>query len=191
MQTNRAVHPRLRNELVSPQHTRLDVPPLQPDSQYGPSPLRPPARLTRPNPADFQFTCPISTLSTFLAANGIPVWRYLFSAVFPNVNYFDNPGAYHGSEVPEVWGTYDSTGAAGAATATQVQLSRFMRAAWTGFARNPLLGPGWPAVGTNFGMELQDFGANGGPGAGLVATGSVDYVCAVYDPLDMALQKSY
>jgi cholinesterase len=38
------------------------------------------------------------------AKNGVPAWRYLFKAVFPNTD-IGSRGAYHTAEIPFVFGT--------------------------------------------------------------------------------------
>lgn len=78
-------------------------------------------------------------------------------------------------------------------TQAQIQLSKYMRKAWTDFAKNPTAGPGWPALGTNGGIELQNLGADGGSGVVLQSQAAYDAaaLCPVLNPVDMALQNSY
>lgn len=57
---------------------------------------------------DLIWTCPTSTLSTYLAQHGYPTWRYYYNATFPNLNLFKCPNngcAYHTAEIPSVFGT--------------------------------------------------------------------------------------
>ncbi|KAL3953898.1 hypothetical protein ACCO45_011854 [Purpureocillium lilacinum] len=53
---------------------------------------------------DLSFHCPAKVVAEDSAAAGIPTWRYLFNASFPNARFF--PGsAYHASEIQLVFGT--------------------------------------------------------------------------------------
>ncbi|KAJ6118230.1 alpha/beta-hydrolase [Penicillium samsonianum] len=89
---------------------------------------------------DFLFTCTTSALSQYARAHGYDVWRYHYSAVFPNLNTFPDAGAYHTSEIPQVWGTYMMSNQLGDATPTQEALSMYMQTAWAGFAKDPSAG---------------------------------------------------
>lgn len=134
--------------------------------------------------ADVAHICPTASLSEFLASHGYSVWRYLYSADFPNVRYFPNAGAYHSSEVSTVFGTYPQVGPAGSAIASQVELSRLMRIVWAGFAKGQR--PIWPAVGTYYGLELTNFGADNSSAARLQTLSSEDYSCSNFQAFNMA-----
>lgn len=140
--------------------------------------------------ADLIYTCPTNLLSNYLASHGYSAYRYTYSGVFPDVGFFANPGAYHTAEISSVFGTYP-TDSYGSPTTTQIALSQTIRSAWTKFAKNPAGGPGWPAVGSNAGLELENFGANNGSTAVLQQTSSQDYSCLVYAPLDPLVGFSY
>ncbi|KAF8911592.1 hypothetical protein CPB84DRAFT_933067 [Gymnopilus junonius] len=59
--------------------------------------------------------------------------------------------AFHASEVPIVFGTYNSSALA-PSTSAETSLSRYVQAAWLAFARNPsqgLLEFGWPMYSPN------------------------------------------
>ncbi|KUJ13852.1 alpha/beta-hydrolase [Mollisia scopiformis] len=135
---------------------------------------------------DLEFTCPASSLSSFAAANGFDVWRYYYNASFPNESPFTDAGAYHSSEIPQVWGTY---GSFGGATATQEGLSAYMQKTWAEFAKSPAEGPavgqGWPRLGsTGTGRELWQLGGPGAPEGGeLIDLSVADYGCVVFDPI--------
>jgi carboxylesterase type B len=94
----------------------------------------------------FSFQCP----ARFVAEESknsvatIPSWRYYFNAFFPNNQPLPNLGAYHSSEIPEVFGTYNQNGA----TQRQREVSNAMMKAWADFAKNPANGPGWAQVPT-------------------------------------------
>ena len=128
---------------------------------------------------DYVWTCTTSAIANLATSNGYHVWRYYFNASFPNTKLFPDAGAYHSSEIPEVFGTYPAAGA----TTTQAELSQYMQTAWADFAKDPANGPGWPRIGTNFGVELGDLGGVNSGGEKTIPTLVVDYICAVYDPI--------
>ena len=86
---------------------------------------------------------PVALWTNATALIGIPTWRYYFNASFPNTQAFPQLGAYHGSEIPLVFRTYNAS----STTTQEYALSLFMQGAWARFAKNPLAGPGWNAVG--------------------------------------------
>ncbi|KAL3475162.1 Alpha/Beta hydrolase protein [Aspergillus californicus] len=75
---------------------------------------------------------------------GIPSWRFVFNASFPNTEFYPNAGAYHAIEVGFAFGTYRQEGA----TEFQHELSRALQKAYADFARDPTAGPGWPQIPT-------------------------------------------
>ncbi|KJA28776.1 hypothetical protein HYPSUDRAFT_196943 [Hypholoma sublateritium FD-334 SS-4] len=92
------------------------------------------------------FTCPASSTAQERLAAGVPTWRYQYQGVFPDISARPDLRAYHSSEIPLVFGTYNASTFA-APTATEVALSRYMQSAWVAFARDPaqgLVGFGWP-----------------------------------------------
>ncbi|KAF1976621.1 alpha/beta-hydrolase [Bimuria novae-zelandiae CBS 107.79] len=115
---------------------------------------------------DWNFHCP----AVFLSNNShryVPTYRYLFHTTFPNLLFTDLPddrwpvsvqGAYHSSEIPIVFSTYNLTNA----TVEQKRLSHTMRKAWADFAKNPRRAPinGWKTSGAN-GSTVMDFGIDG------------------------------
>lgn len=78
------------------------------------------------------------------ASIGIPTWRYYFNASFSNTQGFPGLGAYHASEIPLVFGTYNRANT----TTQEYALSQFLQGTWAKFAKNPLVGPGWNQVGS-------------------------------------------
>lgn len=120
---------------------------------------------------------------------------------------------YHSSEIELVYGTLQTK----MVTTQQYALSQAMMGAWAKFAKNPLHGPGWNAVGTGTASSVL-VGANSSATGGLyidanamVQTGSwdlglwgnrdnvlssgitvidqneVDYRCGLYDEVYAAL----
>lgn len=120
------------------------------------------------------FQCPVSELTQLLAAQGLPVHRYFFNATFPNNVPYPEAGAFHTSEIPEVWGTFNTTGATG----EQVQISKYMNTAWAAFAKNPYADPAsdWPQVGNDTSqsniLNIQNDGV-----AALLSSDVLDALC--------------
>jgi len=129
---------------------------------------------------DVVFQCAALTLANTAVANGYTdVWRYYFNASFPNNMPFPDAGVYHSSEIPEVFGTYNRTGA----TAQQVALSAYMQSAWADFAKSPSQGPpGWPRWESAV-KDLADLGGNGASGEFDIDPATVDERCPIYAPV--------
>ncbi|KAF9695949.1 hypothetical protein EKO04_006020 [Ascochyta lentis] len=140
---------------------------------------------------DLAFTCSTATLSSFLALNGYTTYRYRYDASFPTTSLFANSGAYHTSEIPEVFGTYPVSNRFGTATTQQINLSAFMQKTWAGFAKSPAGGVGWPKVGSALGKELGLLGSNGSSGVNVVNTIVADYPCALYAGIGDLLKLNY
>lgn len=101
-----------------------------------------------------------------------PTYRYIFNATFTNTRaqYDAWPtqyqGAYHSSEIPIVFTTFNGT-----AEPSESELSNAMRSAWANFAKNPAAAPldTWPQVGGGSGgADVMDFGTDGKGGFGPV-----------------------
>ncbi|KAH8820239.1 liver carboxylesterase 1 precursor [Xylogone sp. PMI_703] len=140
---------------------------------------------------DAAFTCTTASLSNFAALHGYRVWRYRYAASFPNQATYPNLGAYHTSEIPQVFGTYDLSNEYGNVTTQQIQLSAYMQRVWANFVKNPDAGTSWPRLGTNFGVELGDIGNHGSSGETTIPLISADFPCPVYDPIVQALGFGY
>jgi carboxylesterase type B len=125
------------------------------------------------------FQCPQAITANESAAAGYPTWRYLFNASFPNTQAIPNLAAYHSSEIPIVFGTYPQTDV----TAQESALSQYMRGAWARFAKNPVAGPGWNAIGTFAGTDLGVLGTNGTSGVTVIKESDVDGRCEIFTPL--------
>jgi carboxylesterase type B len=123
---------------------------------------------------EFFFQCPEAQFANASAKSGIPTWRYYFNASFPNTQSFPGAGVFHASEIGIVFRTYPSLNL----TAQEYALANYMQGAWAQFAKNPLGGPGWNAVGTGSdyfgGAEGEDLGALGDVGD--VRTGGVTII---------------
>ncbi|KAF2648109.1 alpha/beta-hydrolase [Lophiostoma macrostomum CBS 122681] len=108
-------------------------------------------------------------------------YRYLFNATFENtrVQWPDwdvrYQGAYHTSEIPIVFTSYNMTSTSDAAA--ERTLSDTMRHAWANFARDPTTAPiqGWVKVqnGDSSLVDVMEFGIDGKAQRGMVADGKI------------------
>ncbi|KAF9475187.1 alpha/beta-hydrolase [Pholiota conissans] len=133
------------------------------------------------------FTCPAKTAATDRTQAKVPVFRYQYDAVFPDISTRDDLRAYHASEIPIVFGTYNASTASAAPTANEIALSQYVQSAWVAFARNPtsgLTGNGfaWPEYGATQQVVLLGNDANPA-GKTVVAASSVDADCGIIDDL--------
>ena len=139
---------------------------------------------------DLVFTCTTARLANYLALFGRTVYRYLYTPAFPNLSIFPDAGAYHSSEIPQVFGTYPLSNQHGSATQQQIQLSAFMQKTWANFAKNPGSGAGWPKVGS-VGPDLGVLGRDGGSGVTVMSKLEFDYACPIYAPIEDLLGLSF
>jgi hypothetical protein len=59
-----------------------------------------------------------------------------------------------------------------------------MRGAWARFAKTPLAGPGWNAIGTFDGTDLGVLGTNGSSGVQVLSRDVVDVNCQLFAPIN-------
>jgi len=145
---------------------------------------------------EFFFQCPQALTANASVTGGYQTWRYYFNATFPNTQLFPNLLAYHSSEIAIVFGTHPAANT----TTQEFALSSFMQGAWAKFAKNPIGGPGWNAVGTAsqfFGAPAdQDLGELGnrlnaaGGGVTVIRESEVDSRCHLYAPIYEAIAAS-
>jgi cholinesterase len=84
------------------------------------------------------FTCPAARAVAARALAGVPTYRYRYFGEFANMRLTANPnsGAWHGSEIPVVWGTSnDASGVAN--TDIETGTSNYLQGAWAAFAKDP------------------------------------------------------
>jgi len=92
---------------------------------------------------DFEFLCPAELWGGAAVGAGIPnVFRYSYGAVFADLQLFPNAGAWHSSELPERFGTFNRS----TATAPEATLSGTMQTLVANFVKNPAQSPAahWP-----------------------------------------------
>jgi carboxylesterase type B len=98
---------------------------------------------------------------------GVPVFRFEYAATFPNLNYYKWLGAYHASDLPIIFGTYELLDGIANTTRFEVEVSQSVQDHIFAFAKDPYHGPqktmGWePMVASDpNGGDLIRFGANG------------------------------
>ena len=93
------------------------------------------------------FTCPAGLRANASISAKNPTWRYRFFGVFPNTNFSSESGAYHGAELPLLFGFQPIL--TPNATTEELKVQKYMRGAWTAFAKDPVHGlktydGGWP-----------------------------------------------
>ncbi|KAJ7868620.1 Alpha/Beta hydrolase protein [Mycena olivaceomarginata] len=106
---------------------------------------------------DFVFLCPAELWSAAAVGAGTNVYRYAYGPVFSDLQLFTNAGAWHSSELFEIFGTYPSD-----ATAAEKTLSLTMQAIVANFARNPAAAPApnWPKYGPGKTLAKLAYNAN-------------------------------
>ncbi len=139
---------------------------------------------------DAFFLCPAASLVSALADNGYNIWRYYYRGVYPDLQLFPDAGAYHASDIAQVWGTYPSLNTIALSTVEQAAVSRYMQTTWANFAKDPTAGPGWPQwpkVGNLLGLDslldmpttgiLADIGGQNPMGMVLNSSAEIDAIC--------------
>lgn len=131
---------------------------------------------------DLLALCPASVLADDNEKAGIPTWRYYYDAEFPNNQAFPGSGAWHSSEIVEIFDTYSRNGA----TALQKQVSVKMQKAWADFAKYPTKGPGWamqPRVGVYGDGARPGLSDKGRQAFKTIDDSEIDYRCGLYKQL--------
>ena len=91
---------------------------------------------------DFQqegFTCPASGVAAAHAEVVRPTYRYLFAAVTAELALTASSGAYHGSEIPLVFGSTAEV-VEGEISGGTKRLERFVMRTWAAFVKDPVRG---------------------------------------------------
>ncbi|KAF9463604.1 carboxylesterase [Collybia nuda] len=125
------------------------------------------------------FTCPASKAASDRTTAGVPTWRYQYQAIFPDISTRPDLRAYHASEIPIVFGTYNSS-LGPPPTAAEVTLSKYVQSAWVAFARNPAQGLrnfGWPVYDPNAATLVQLGGFFNQTGATFAPPALLDFTC--------------
>jgi len=132
---------------------------------------------------DTAFLCPAELWSGAAVGAGVAnVFRYTYGAVFADLQLFPGAGAWHSSELPEVFGTFIPA----TATAAEATLSHTMQTLVANFVKNPTVAPApnWPKyVPGNLTTTLAKLAYNGNVDANnvvqAVESDSIDFPCNV------------
>ncbi|KAK6819249.1 hypothetical protein RU639_008242 [Aspergillus parasiticus] len=93
------------------------------------------------------FNCPIVETVGNRLEQEIPTWRYLYHGNWSSLSPTPWLGAYHSSDVPIVFGTYNKTTIQPSSSPAEVAASKYIQGAWVAFAKDPwngLSNYGWP-----------------------------------------------
>ncbi|RDI81710.1 hypothetical protein Vi05172_g8488 [Venturia inaequalis] len=161
--------------------------------------LRP--RMSKPDvqAMNLCFTCVALKSAKARVDHKVPIWRYRFFGDFENNRHFAGEGAYHGSELPLVFGTpkaKEKINAPSTDTAVEAELTKTMMTAWAAFAKDPengLLKLGYPQYDPKK-ETLIKFGFQGGAGAVVGNVDEYDAECTKYensnDAIDVVMARS-
>ncbi|KAJ5718383.1 Carboxylesterase type B [Penicillium malachiteum] len=92
------------------------------------------------------FTCPSGKAAKDRIANGVPAWQARYFGDWENLRLYAGSGAYHGSDLPMIFGNTESIAGIPDSEAEK-KVSRYMASAWVAFATDPHNGLkkfGWP-----------------------------------------------
>ncbi|KAG7094376.1 hypothetical protein E1B28_007977 [Marasmius oreades] len=136
---------------------------------------------------DFIFQCPAGLWAAASVRSGIAnVYRYIYGAVFADLQVFPGAGAPHASELPELFGTFNRT----TATAEEVTLSSTFQTTIANFVKHPNTSPapGWSSY-ANGNVAKLAFADNVDLNnvVQLVKNGTVDVPCSLWDAILGAL----
>jgi cholinesterase len=86
------------------------------------------------------FTCPAARSALGRALALVPSYRYRYYGQFANLRLTKTPnsGAWHGSEIPLIWGTVQESTLL-ANSAIESEIGKYLQTTWASFAKNPLL----------------------------------------------------
>ncbi|KAJ7863730.1 Alpha/Beta hydrolase protein [Mycena olivaceomarginata] len=92
---------------------------------------------------DLVFLCPAELWAGSAVGAGVTdIYRYTYGAVFADLQLFPDAGAWHTSELPEIFGTFNRS----TATQLEAELSHTMQRLVANFVKNPAVAPApnWP-----------------------------------------------
>ncbi|KAF4780658.1 chlorogenic acid esterase precursor [Colletotrichum scovillei] len=124
------------------------------------------------------FWCPATKTTNERLAAGRTTYRYYYSAVFNNTSPRPWMGAYHGSELPMIFGTHADF--RGNSTAFEYELSHVMMDAYAAFVKDSTAGLdaiGWP-VYTAEERLVRSYGQNNNVTVGKRTLSDIETECA-------------
>ncbi|KAJ7022064.1 Alpha/Beta hydrolase protein [Mycena alexandri] len=136
---------------------------------------------------DVEFLCPAQLWSAAAVGAGVTnVYRYSYGPVFADLQIIPGLGAWHSSELPEIFGTFNPA----TATASEVTLSHTMQAIVANFVKNPTVAPAanWPKyIPGPLTTTLAKLAYNGNVATSnvvqTVKSDSIDGPCAFWDTI--------
>ncbi|KAF2429759.1 putative carboxylesterase [Tothia fuscella] len=105
--------------------------------------------------------CGASPAATARRTHGVNAWRYVYAGEWPNQD-IGIPGSWHGSEIGFIFGSTEYSSRR-PDTPEEVNMSEKIRAAWTGFAKDPVNGLGklgWPLYDASAATVVRIGGPN-------------------------------
>jgi carboxylesterase type B len=125
--------------------TPASVPVLIGSNDYEPGFFRTESALTNTTYPDVvwdtlnlaSWTCPAGLRANASVAANNPTWRYRYFGNWPNTNVSSEGGAYHGAELPLVFG---SLSALANSTTGESKFEAYIQGAWATFAKDPVHG---------------------------------------------------
>ncbi|KHJ33563.1 putative carboxylesterase [Erysiphe necator] len=127
-----------------------------------------------------EFTCPSSDRANASLAIKAPLWRYRYMGVFPNLELSPYSGSWHAAEVPLLFNEMPKTSPS---TPFEVYTAKYMRGAWSAFAKNPtngLIEYGWPMYDPTK-DTLVRIGNNNSEGSNLINPYRYDADCIFFN----------
>ncbi|KAL6247783.1 hypothetical protein RBB50_005131 [Rhinocladiella similis] len=116
---------------------------------------------------DIEGMCSSLNSTMYRTRLGVPVFRFLYAGVFPNLNHYKWLGSYHASDITMAFGTYRILDIIANTTTFQVEVSRSLQDHVLAFAMDPYHGPqkmmGWMPMNASepHGGDMISFGADG------------------------------
>lgn len=123
-------------------------------------------------------TCPPAAAAKERVDNGVTTWRYQYQAIWPGISTRQDLRAFHGSDIPIIFGTFESihTG-----TLAERALSQFVKNSFSTFARNPssglTSGSGWPTYNPSADTLVQLGNVQNPTGSTLGSPTLIDATC--------------
>jgi cholinesterase len=139
-----------------------------------------PYKPTGPDPALAEaallstFFCPVTESSRLRQQAGLATYRYQYAGNFTNVSPAPWLGAYHGAELPMLFGTHPNF--RGESTQAEYETSHVMQDSWLAFAKNGpggLESTGWKEYASVDEASVREFGAGGVPARDVSLAGMV------------------
>ncbi|KAE8143623.1 Alpha/Beta hydrolase protein [Aspergillus pseudotamarii] len=125
------------------------------------------------------FNCPIVETVDNRLEQDIPTWRYLYHGNWSGLSPTPWLGAYHSSDVPIVFGTYNNTPIQPSSSPAEVAASKYIQGAWVAFAKDPWNGLnnyGWPQF-TSQNQSLVNLALDNRATATIGSAGKWDSYC--------------